>query len=296
MSSDLSVYITILLSLISFIYALISLIKNIQYKKEKQRFAYSIKIIQEATCYNISEFSQLAHMADCRHRQIQNYLSSSKINIKKLRDHVHSFVHFFNNSLESIFSKNIRFIELFFLDRDPIPPSIRLRFLSDDKILTLYANDKDKSIQRESKLNEDTEIYFVIQQGNYYLSNNINSSIRQRKYKNVRRHLTAKYNSTMVIPISLMTNFLSPEFVELFNLDVSDNVPRLNYGFLCIEHQNKNYFYPELDIHIGYIFSEYFLLYLILKNKYFEQSLILQKAKKIIEQGAAPDRYSAGAP
>lgn len=282
MKADILIYITILLSVVSFIYALISMKKSEQYKKEKRHLSDSVKIIQESTCFNITEFSQFSHMADQRHRKIKECLASEK-NTEELSHCVESFMQFFTESLARIFNVNIQFIERYFLDRGSIAPSIQIKFLSDEKIHTLYSNNKEPREPERYSPQEDTGIYSVVQKGMYYLNNDIGTSSKHGTYKNVRNDFNKFYNSTMIVPISLISNALSEEFITHFNLNISAEAFRVIYGFICIDHKNRNYFDQELDVHIGNIFSEYFLLYLILQSKYVDQSQTFQIAMKLIK-------------
>lgn len=291
--TDIFLYLALFVSILSFVFALITVKKSAKYKKESIHLSESVKIIQESSCYNISQFSQFSYLAECGHNEIKSCLVKENENNEKLSELVDNFLEFFTSSLEDIFKINIEFIEKYFKARNPNPPSITLKCLSNNKIIPLYSNIRDRAyLEYDPK--QDTGIFSVINKGVFYLNNDIELSAKKGDYLNPNTEWNKLYNSALIIPISLMSNQLSQEFINRFNLNISEEAYRILFGFICIDHQSKNYFDLKLDTHIGYIFSEYLLLYLIIQKKYIDLSVTFQKAKSLIdgsaEQGHSPDR------
>jgi len=283
--TDIFLYLALLVSVLSFIFALITVNKSAKYKKESIHLSESVKIIQESSCYNISQFSQFSYLAECKHNEIKACLIQDG-NKEKLRELIDKFMEFFTVQLNDIFESNIKFLEKYFDTRNPQSPSINLKFLSDKKIMTFYSNIREKRDHIEYEPKQDTGIFNVINKGIFYLNNDIEFSAQHDHYINPNREWHRLYNSTLIIPISLTSNQLSKEFINRFELNISEEAYRILFGFICIDHQTKNYFDINLDTHIGYIFSEYLLLYLILQKKYIDLSASLQKAKSIINDSA----------
>ena len=90
------------------------------------------------------------------------------------------------------------------------------------------------------------------------------------------------YKSTLIGPMTLLNNQLTPEFKQKFNIE-SEVSLRSIYGFLCFDHQHTDYFKKDQDSAIGYIFADLFCLYLINQLVYTTNSDTYDNAKNFIE-------------
>lgn len=88
------------------------------------------------------------------------------------------------------------------------------------------------------------------------------------------------YKSTLVIPLTLWRNKLDIAFIEQINKKIrqnaefseEENIDRLIFGYLCIDHITEEYFNSGTDLSIGYMIADLLSLYLIAKMVYTESS------------------------
>jgi len=101
------------------------------------------------------------------------------------------------------------------------------------------------------------------------------------------------YKSTLVIPMTLINTPLSFEFYDIFFDDISDSrdktsitekYKKLAFGFICIDHRHTEYFYPEIDVRIGYIFADMLSLFFIIRRLFINRSNSFKYAKAIVEK------------
>jgi hypothetical protein len=91
------------------------------------------------------------------------------------------------------------------------------------------------------------------------------------------------YKSTLVIPMNLLNNGggLSDEFRSHFGIQA--NRQFVNFGFLCIDSQIANFFEDD-DVHLGYVFSDVFLVYQIQRLSCTTYSRSFAEASSILER------------
>lgn len=93
----------------------------------------------------------------------------------------------------------------------------------------------------------------------------------------VTPHAKQCYKSTLVIPMTLVGNDLSRDFKQQFRI-LEDKPGRAIYGFLCLDHHHRNFFKPEMDVAVGYIFADLISLYLISNLTYIDYSKTFKAA------------------
>jgi len=96
------------------------------------------------------------------------------------------------------------------------------------------------------------------------------------------------YKSTLIVPMTLLNNELSDEFKVAFKIDkkqvdLVDEKPRAIWGYLCLDHVERDYFKKDMDAALGYIFADMLSLYLITKLTYTEYSKTYISKKKEVE-------------
>jgi hypothetical protein len=98
----------------------------------------------------------------------------------------------------------------------------------------------------------------------------------------IRPPIDACYKSTLVMPLSLVNtdNWLSPEFRSHFR--ISGLTHSANFGFLCLDHQNKSFFDEDEDVDLCYTFANILSLYLIVQLNYTTYSPIFKRAEELI--------------
>lgn len=91
------------------------------------------------------------------------------------------------------------------------------------------------------------------------------------------------YKSTLVLPMSLLTDGLSLEFMRHFQ--ITEKSARAIFGFLCFDHRDANFFSEDIDVNFGYILSDILSLYLIQQFTHTQYSSAYYKAKSIVSSG-----------
>lgn len=87
------------------------------------------------------------------------------------------------------------------------------------------------------------------------------------------------YKSTVVLPISLATEKLAPEFTARFK--ISNESERALFGFLCLDHPTINFFKEDVDANFVSIIADMLSLYLINQLIYTQFSSVYYKAQLI---------------
>jgi hypothetical protein len=95
------------------------------------------------------------------------------------------------------------------------------------------------------------------------------------------------YKSTLVIPLTLWRNKLDIVFIEQINNKIHqstessevENIDRLIFGYLCIDHVTEGYFNSGTDLNIAYIVADLLSLYLLVKMIYTESSSTYRSIK-----------------
>jgi hypothetical protein len=105
---------------------------------------------------------------------------------------------------------------------------------------------------------------------------------------------TSCYKSTLIVPMTLWNNKLDEGFREVINKKLKikikeDEISRIIFGYLCIDHVEEEYFNKKMDIDIGYMFADMLSLYLMTRLIYTDLSetfcRILDVTNKSIERG-----------
>ena len=75
----------------------------------------------------------------------------------------------------------------------------------------------------------------------------------------------ACYRSTLIVPMTLLNNKMHSDFLENFILDEASNnlIDRTIFGYLCFDHENRDYFLEGIDSQVGYIFADIMSRYLL---------------------------------
>jgi len=90
---------------------------------------------------------------------------------------------------------------------------------------------------------------------------------------------TSCYKSTIIIPMTLWNNKLAPSFLMELRKKAKEakEYARTLFGYLCFDHVEENYFSDDIDIDVGYIFSDIISLYMITRSIYTELSTTYSK-------------------
>ena len=88
------------------------------------------------------------------------------------------------------------------------------------------------------------------------------------------------YKSTLIIPMTLVNNPLSEEFLQDTPIGQDTKSDRSIYGFLCLDHQSRDYFH-ETDVNVGYIFADLLSMYRITSDALLTRSATYEGAKNL---------------
>ena len=167
------------------------------------------------------------------------------------------------------------------------------------RVYTIFrdTNFPDFPRETEARLTENTGFEVVAKTGEHYLLNDIPAAVGHNKYRNPRLNLakaaayvlqrgaspdgkgsnqawaqcwtdfaqnrrvgTYYYQSTLILPIVFKHAGVLPNEMHLLGLaNDSKNI----LGFLCIDHEDCNYFDGEIDVPFASIFAEMLIPYLV---------------------------------
>ncbi|MEO1392060.1 MAG: hypothetical protein AAFV90_04035 [Cyanobacteria bacterium J06634_5] len=110
-----------------------------------------------------------------------------------------------------------------------------------------------------------------------------NSWIRCWENGNLSQQITdpsAFYKSTLVVPLSLLARpgDLSDAFIK--NFEVHED--KIILGFLCLDHENINFFNHKADVDFAYIIADHLSLYWVHYSICTNQSSIFQKSYDLL--------------
>jgi hypothetical protein len=90
------------------------------------------------------------------------------------------------------------------------------------------------------------------------------------------------YKSTLVIPMSLSTKKLTPDFLNHFQFNPETVSERVVFGFLCFDHPRIRFFIEKKDKDFGYIVADILSLYIIQMQTYTFYSKSYLKADDLL--------------
>ena len=265
--------------------------------------------------------SQYCFLANEKHKELKNILSKPEVfNIEDLGMSYIQLDEYLYEDFGKAFDKNTNKLFDFFALRNQIKPRACIKIIVSGELVVLYRN-PEFEINNDKCVLQDNTAFLEISKGkSYYLSNDIPADIKNKRYINKRisrdkvlEYLDGKrdwescwepikvqkgevhelisspsethYKSTMVIPMSLRTQDIDVEFKKHFSLTkVPIERERIIFGFLCLDHQDTNFFEPEIDKLVGYIFADLLSLYLIQQLTHTEYSEIYRKSKKYLDE------------
>lgn len=76
-------------------------------------------------------------------------------------------------------------------------------------------------------------------------------------------HSENGYKSTLIIPITLWNNQVSPELKKRVAIDTDSGEGRSIYGFVCFDHRDRHFFNSTTDVDYGYVIADLLSLYFI---------------------------------
>ncbi|WP_133511519.1 hypothetical protein [Candidatus Thiosymbion oneisti] len=252
------------------------------------------RYVKDIICYNQGEFLQYFLLAAEFHKCMKAAYFKGDVDIAKERHN--TLLGFLNRNLERITKKNFEFLHSHFKTRSNQAPRICIKagynIDNKDSVVSLF-RDGNVNYQSNCRIEQNSGFKWIYDTGRPYICNDIPNEVRVNGYLNPRLNVQAAklynrpgfikqklglakgedkewrkcwnsddnqsvtndscYKSTLIVPMTLWNNSLGDTFRKLINLD---EVERTIFGFLCIDHINIDYFIPDIDIPIGYVFSD----------------------------------------
>lgn len=272
--------------------------------------------VKDVVCYNQGEFIQYSFLAAELHKHMKTAKAGTDLDlVRKCKE---ALVDYLNRNLERITKKNFEYLHYHFKRRAKNSPRICIKGGYDidnsESVVSLF-RDRNVNYDSNCSIEQNTGFKFIYDTGQPYICNDIPAKAMVGEYINPRLNIGAAkiystswikrlfskgedeawekcwylngkqcvtedscYKSTLIVPITLWNNSLDDKYKDLINLD---DVDRTILGFLCIDHTNVDYFIPDIDVHLCYVFSDIMSLYLMSRMVYTE---ISDTFKSVTEQ------------
>ncbi len=276
-----------------------------------------VKLLQNAICYNQGRMAQYSYLAGEGHKKLKEAFCS-KEDVQTLAERKKELLSLLSYDLDDILAENFKYLKMGFNSKryvDPLDVRICVKVCHDRNIHDYFRDGLNIHINYE--LEKNTGFHEVYKHGKSYWCNNLPRAVVKEGYKNPRldhdkavryrrgfgsltkedrnwmdcwgsldsdggEYLatrTSCYKSTLIIPMTLIGNQLTPEFKERFGIQRSSEKSPV-YGFLCLDHPRVNFFCKE-DIDFGYMFADILSLYFIDRLKYTTKSKTFQKIETL---------------
>jgi len=282
----------------------------------KARHNFLLPFVKDIICYNQGRYIQFEYLLGLNHKDLKEALKKEETHeiLKKLDE----LTQYIGDELQTVSNHNFQYLLDYFKkqDRSKFLPRICIKGTKEEKIIDLYRSTKREYFVSEHPVESNTGFKSVVDEGIYFLRNNLPNTAKNGYYKNPRlddncaRNYTPKrkslkkdredlewhqcwkkeraidagwhnacYKSTLIVPMTLINNDLSPNFKKrFFTEQQKDN--RTIWGFLCFDHPNVNYFNEENDVKIGYIFADILSLYYVSAYIHTEISETYKRAER----------------
>lgn len=277
-----------------------------------------ISFIKNAVCYNQGRYIQFEYLLGLNHKDLKDSIKA-RDNTPNILSKLNELTQYIENELQTISNCNFKYLLDYFRmqDRSKFQPRICIKGTKDGKITDLYRSSAREYFVPEHSVESNSGFEYVVNEGIFFICNNIPNEAKYGRYRNPRlddnrvrnynpkRTLFRKdkedlewhqcwknednisagwhrscYKSTLIVPMTLINNDLSPDFKKrFFTEQQKDN--RTIWGFLCFDHPNINYFNEKSDINMGYIFADILSLYYVSAYIHTEISNAYNEAETI---------------
>lgn len=94
------------------------------------------------------------------------------------------------------------------------------------------------------------------------------------------------YKSTLILPMTLRYEQVSPEFWTVFEqcVDTANPFEKGSFGFLCMDCHEEDYFDMELDSKFGYVCADILSLFSVATYLYTSLSPAYRTATRILNR------------
>jgi hypothetical protein len=276
-------------------------------------FALTLKLIKDSVCFNQSRIIETHHLAAEKHQRFKESQGKSAAARKKLRADLMSYL---NNTLTSAANENFALLKNYFRMRGSTPPRMCIKGnwtgADHEQLVVDVIRDRVQDMTREpSRIEDNTGFVRVKESGLWYLENDLPAAALRDEYRNPRLNVdllkslaaanqangistlsredwqrcwtqrddtdsASCYRSTLIVPITLVNNSLSNDFIDSVKSKLSSpskpRVDRVILGYLCFDHESANYFDAIADVQLGYIFADLLSVYLFTRFNFTSMS------------------------
>ncbi|MBK6627136.1 MAG: hypothetical protein IPK70_00035 [Flavobacteriales bacterium] len=265
-------------------------------------------VVQKAVCYNQGALIEFAYMSAERHKAMR--IAYDNEDVEEVRNCYKTLVDHQNAAMREIALHNFQSLaEYFALRSIGAQPRICLKgnstVESNETIIRLFG-DADVKYKSNTRIENNTGHLRIKETGTFFLENDIPTAAARGEYKNprldpekakefvegrIRRWKdcwdangegdSAYYRSTLIVPLTLWNNQLSPEFKSM--VKNFENVDRAIFGYLCFDHVDTNYF-TEQDAKVGYMYADLLSVFMFVRMMYTEMSDTYKKTTKVVNE------------
>jgi hypothetical protein len=258
-----------------------------------------------------------------KHKTMKDCLRSRNENTDTEKLHLcfKDFIDHLNDNLGEAFSITVKYLYEYYEHRSSqCKPRFAVKTIFNERVFDLF-RDRGQITWPPFPVEKNTAFASILENGTYFLCNDIPTSTKQDSYHNMRLNRdcashykpsrrfkifphgpcrdpnwekcwdTEKkerpvpetcYKSTLVIPIALINTSTTAEFRQAFNIGASTE--RSVFGFLCFDHVNTDFFNQGTDIDIGYVFADMLSLYIITRMILMSHSITFKEVENILER------------
>jgi hypothetical protein len=273
--------------------------------------AACLALIRNSTSYNHSKLVQYYYLTSQKHKDLKDAFYKKSRDPRSIALLLERLLNYSNRELFSAVTKNFSYLRTFFRHRAGSAPRISLKgnyFIDAENTVVSIFRDHFASYLSDTAIEHNTGFYSIKNSGRYFLENDIPAAAIFRSYVNPRldhaklfsaanavsrsdalRVVTENweeywkdyepdkrgdksfYKSTMIIPLTLWDNEISPEFIE----STKEKLPEIDrsvFGFLCFDHTQTGYFDPRIDLPFGKIFADILCTYVFIRMVFLDLS------------------------
>ena len=294
-----------------------------------QREIGLLSLLKATICFNQGALIEYSFLVAEKHKAMKSTYLSGEGDVETLQRLTGDLMNYLNRNFFEITFKNFDFIHSYFSRRSVGIPRVCVKgnFKTDNSqtVISIF-RDRPVEYNSDTRIEMNSGFFSIKQNGRFFVENNLPEAVLKRHYVNPRlnvqkirddakggkslNEISAEwdrywydyqperkgdrsfYKSTLIIPLTLWNNDLSPEFKKLIRIE---NIERFIFGFLCFDHRDENYFDMEADVNVGYIFADILSVYVFNRMAYTDASSTFAKVREYLDLANAPveiDKFS----
>lgn len=287
-----------------------------------QKETLQLELLHSFICFNQGKYIEFEYLLGEKHKELRIELRKDdqpERRIEQIKEKFETLTNYIEKEIRDFSSTNFGHILQFFdlTYRSKFSPRVCIKSVRNGRIIDIVRADKS-DFTEEYTIAANTGFSYVVENGLYYLENNIPQAAKDGKYVNPRldpiqvanykptafdildadridekwcRYWRSSsnqdelelqrtcYKSTLIVPMTLLNKTLDPEFMKKFK--INDNQGRTIFGYLCLDHSAINYFKDE-DVQMCYIFADILSLYFVTIFVHTNHSITFNDANNLI--------------